>query len=151
MSNRLLVAPRDSHRIRETSPQQGDTPCPYIAGFGVATPGNLSREKELCVALASAAAAGAETARLGASDIGRLMYTPKTPDRTSEVRRLVKALRSAGVIIIASPGYHGSVSGLVKNAVDYVADLRDDRRTYFNGRTVGCMVADGAWQATSTI
>jgi FMN reductase len=48
-------------------------------------------------------------------------------------------------IILGSPGYHGSISGLVKNALDYAEDLRDDVRPYFSGRAVGCIATAGGW------
>jgi FMN reductase len=53
-------------------------------------------------------------------------------------------------VIIASPGYHGGISGLVKNALDYVEDLREHERPYLDGRAVGCIVCAYGWQATST-
>jgi FMN reductase len=37
-------------------------------------------------------------------------------------------LREADGVILASPGYHGSVSGLPKNALDYIEDMRSDAR-----------------------
>ena len=61
------------------------------------------------------------------------MYAPENPARTDGAREFAEELRQADGIIVASPGYHGSVSGLVKNALDYVEDLRDDERSYFDG------------------
>jgi FMN reductase len=63
---------------------------------------------------------------------------------------LVDALRRADGVIIASPGYHGSVSGLVKNALDYVEDLREDDNPYLSGRAVGCVTTAYGWQAAVT-
>ncbi len=48
-------------------------------------------------------------------------------------------------IILGSPGYHGSISGLVKNALDYAEDLRSDARPYFSGRAVGCIATAAGW------
>jgi len=48
-------------------------------------------------------------------------------------------------IILGSPGYHGSISGLVKNALDYAEDLRSDPRPYFSGRAVGCIATAAGW------
>ena len=53
-------------------------------------------------------------------------------------------------MVLVSPGYHGTVSGLVKNALDYVEDLRDDVRPYLDGRAVGCVAAARGWQASVT-
>ncbi len=52
--------------------------------------------------------------------------------------------------MLVSPGYHGTVSGLVKNALDYIEDLRDDPRPYLDGRAVGCVATASGWQAAVT-
>ena len=53
-------------------------------------------------------------------------------------------------MIITSPGYHGSISGLIKNALDYVEDMREDGDVYFEGRAVGCVACAYGWQATGS-
>jgi FMN reductase len=58
---------------------------------------------------------------------------------------LVAQLALADGIILGSPGYHGSISGLIKNALDYAEDLRADVRPYFSGRAVGCIATAGGW------
>jgi len=42
------------------------------------------------------------------------------------------------------------VSGLVKNALDYIEDLRDDSRPYLDGRAVGCVATASGWQSAVT-
>jgi FMN reductase len=49
--------------------------------------------------------------------------------------------------VIGSPGYHGSLSGVVKNALDHLEALRDDERPYLDGRAVGCVTTAYGWQA----
>jgi hypothetical protein len=39
--------------------------------------------------------------------------------------------------IVGSPGYHGAISGLVKNALDYIEDLREDPRVYLDNTPWG--------------
>jgi FMN reductase len=41
------------------------------------------------------------------------MYNPDDPERHTVARELVDHLRRADGIVVASPGYHGSLSGLV--------------------------------------
>ncbi len=53
-------------------------------------------------------------------------------------------------MILASPGYHGGLSGLVKNGLDHLEGLRDDRRPYLDGRPVGTIVSAAGWQACGT-
>jgi FMN reductase len=50
-------------------------------------------------------------------------------------------------VIVATPGYHGSLSGLIKNALDSLEPLREDARPYLDGRAVGCIVVADGWQA----
>ena len=56
-------------------------------------------------------------------------------------------MRSADAVVISSPGYHGTVSGLVKNALDYLEELRTDERPYLDGRPVGLIAVARGWQA----
>ena len=53
--------------------------------------------------------------------------------------RLIELLREADGVVLVSPGYHGSLSGLVKNALDYVQDLSGDQPPFLDGRAVGCV------------
>lgn len=123
---------------------------PVIVGIGGTTRSGSSTEKALRFALDAAAALGAETVLLGAADIDLPPYAPERPERTPEAVRLVAELRRADGIIIASPGYHGGVSGLLKNALDYTEDMRGDARVYFDGCSVGCIVTAAGWQGTTT-
>ena len=59
----------------------------------------------------------------------------------------LEAIRAADAVVISSPGYHGTVSGLVKNALDYLEELRLDRRPYLDGRRVGLIAVARGWQA----
>ncbi len=60
----------------------------------------------------------------------------------------VAAVRRADALVISSPGYHGTVSGLVKNALDYLEELRGDQRPYLDGRAVGLIAVARGWQAS---
>jgi FMN reductase len=75
-------------------------------------------------------------------------YDPASPTRSDAERELVDAVRQADAVVIASPGYHGGISGLVKNAVDLLEELARDERPYFDGRPVGLIVSAAGWQAT---
>jgi FMN reductase len=63
---------------------------------------------------------------------------------------MVEALRRADGVIIATPAYHGGISGLVKNAIDFTEDMRADPRVYLEGRAVGCIVCAEGAQAMGT-
>ena len=125
--------------------------APHVVGIGGTTRPNSSSEKALRFALARCEEQGATTACFPGAELARLPhYAPELPERTELAVRLLEELRRADGVIVASPGYHGSVSGLVKNALDYTEDLRDDPRCYFNGLPVGLIACGAGWQGTVT-
>lgn len=123
---------------------------PLIVGVGGTTRQNSSSELALRAALRHARAAGAETAIFTGADLNLPMYGAGDDSRTEAVSRYIEALRRADGVILASPGYHGSISGLLKNALDYIEDLRDDAAPYLDGRAVGCIVSAYGAQAMGT-
>lgn len=124
---------------------------PFVVGLGGTTRTGSSTDSALRTALAAAEAAGARTCFLGGTFLAKLpLYDPENPARSLEQRQLVTAVRVADGVIVASPGYHGSVSGLVKNALDLLEDIRDDERPYLDERAVGCIVTAFGWQTCGT-
>ncbi len=120
---------------------------PHVVGLGGTTRSGSSTEKALRYALAMCEEDGATTAFFGGVELATLpLYAPESPERTDVAQRLIKELRNADGVILASPGYHGSVSGLVKNAIDYTEDMREDERVYFAGRAVGLIATGAGWQ-----
>jgi FMN reductase len=119
---------------------------PYIVGIGGTTRANSSTEKALKVALRAAEALGAQTVFLGGEALDLPMYAPERADRSIAAKRFVEEVRRSDGIILGSPGYHGGISGLVKNAIDYVEDLSKDMSPYFQGRAVGLIATGAGWQ-----
>lgn len=78
------------------------------------------------------------------------IYDTESAWRSLQARRLVEAVRDADGVLVASPGYHGALSGLVKNALDYLEDLREDPRPYLDQRAMGCIAVAYGWQAAVT-
>ena len=95
--------------------------------------------------LAAAERAGARTCLISGPALQIPIYQPENAERSAEARALVAEIALADGIVLGSPGYHGSISGLVKNALDYAEDLRTDARPYFSGRAVGCIATAGGW------
>lgn len=101
------------------------------------------------MALRAAAARGAEVRMFGGAFLSRLpLYVPKSEHRTPEEMAFVDAVRRADGLLVASPGYHGSVSGLVKNALDLLEETAGDGRVYLTGVPVGVIATAYGWQAT---
>ncbi len=122
---------------------------PLIVGLGGSGSATGSTERILRRALDAAESAGAETAYFDGKALDMPMYS-YGGERTEKVATFIAALRRADGIIIASPGYHGTVSGLIKNALDYVEDMAKDERVYFEGRAVGLIAVAAGWQATGS-
>lgn len=114
---------------------------------GSTRPGSSS-EKAIRVAAAAAEAAGAEVDLIVSRDLMLPIYDTETTERDPLSRRFVDAVRRSDAVLIASPGYHGALSGMMKNALDYIEDLREDARPYLDGVPVGCIAVAYGWQAT---
>jgi FMN reductase len=121
-----------------------------VVGIGGSLRADSQSERALRIVLEGAAQAGAKTTVVSGVDLVLPFYDPAVPERAPIARRLVEELRAADGVVLVSPGYHGTVSGLVKNALDYIEDLRDDARPYLDGRAVGCVAAAQGWQAAVT-
>lgn len=125
---------------------------PLVIGIGGTTRAASSTERALGFALRGAEAAGARTRLFGGTFLhGLPHYAPENPERTDAQIELIEAVRHADALIIATPGYHGGVSGLVKNALDTLEELRVDERPYLDGRAVGCIVTAYGWQAAGSV
>ena len=125
---------------------------PIIVGVGGTLRVGSTSERALALALAAAAQMGASTEIFSGPAISLPAYDPADRQRSPEARALVAALRRADGVIFSSPGYHGSVSGLLKNAIDYTEDMRTDPRVYLADRAVGIIVcADGIQAMGSTL
>lgn len=128
-----------------------DAKAPLIVGIGGTTVAGSSTERALGLALSAAAAEGMRTRLFGGEVLARLpLYTPNLYDRTTEEHDFVAAVRESSGLIIASPGYHGSVSGLVKNAIDLIEETARDPRPYLDDLPVGLIATAYGWAATGS-
>jgi FMN reductase len=101
--------------------------------------------------LEAAERAGARTRLFSGVFLSGLpIYDPSSGAGSAELQTMLEAVREADGVFIATPGYHGSVSGLIKNAIDTLEGLRQDARPYLEGRAVGCIVVADGWQAGGT-
>ena len=125
--------------------------APSIVGIGGTVRAGSSTESALAYSLRRAEALGARSRMFGGEFLAKLpLFDPRPAAPTPEQMELADALRSADGIIIVSPGYHGSISGLVKNALDTLELTAKDEFPYFHGRPVGVIVTAYGWQATGS-
>jgi FMN reductase len=133
--------------MAETQPDQ-----PLVVGIGGTIGGVSSTERALRIALDAAGREGFRTRMFGGADMARLpLYDPRATTRTPEENEFVETMRQASAVIIASPGYHGSISGVVKNALDLLEETaRDPHRPYLADMPVGLIATAYGWQATGS-
>lgn len=120
---------------------------PLILGVGGTARNGSSTERVLRACLDFAVRDGAEVEVFTGEELLLPIYAPGSMERDANARRVVDLLRRMDGIVVASPAYHGSISGLVKNVLDYTEDLRSDERVYFDNCAVGCICCAGGWQA----
>ncbi len=120
---------------------------PLIVGFGGTTRAASTSERLVAAVLAEAERLGARTHMFGGEALAALPhYAPEHPARSPQQVAFLDAVRQADAVVIGTPAYHGGMSGLVKNAIDLLADLQNDKRVFLDGRAVGLVVAAGGWQ-----
>ena len=74
------------------------------------------------------------------------MYNPDLkladyqPQDQPNITKLLDACRKATAMVWCSPCYHGTVSGVFKNALDMLELMGDDERPYLTKRLIGLIV-----------
>jgi FMN reductase len=124
--------------------------APFLVGIGGTPKLGSSTEQALHIALRAAEEeAGARTQVFGGQYLAALpLYL--TESSAEAGAELVEAIRNADGVILASPAYHGTLSGAVKNAIDYLEQTARDPRAYLDGIPVGLIVTAYGWQATGS-
>lgn len=73
-------------------------------------------------------------------------YSPDGVDQDhASVQQLRQAMLQADGIVLASPEYHGSISGVLKNALDYLG------QEHFRGKAVLSLSSSGGAVGTSSL
>jgi FMN reductase len=121
--------------------------APLVVGLGGTLRANSSTERALRHCLDAVERRGGRTRFFSGPELDLPMYAPHELERTPAALELVNALRDADAVVVGSPGYHGAISGLVKNALDYIEDLRADPRVYLDNTPWGCISCAYGWQA----
>jgi FMN reductase len=123
----------------------------HLVGVGGTTNPGSTTELALVTALRAAEHLGATTTLIAGPALAHLpIYAPEQTQRTDAQREFIETVRGADGLLLATPAYHAGMSGLVKNAIDLLEDLRDDERPYLHDRAVGCIVTAYGWQGAGT-
>jgi len=133
---------------------QGEWGRIRVFGLGGSLRQPSQSETALRMALRGAEDAGAVTEVFTAGNLDLPLYPGPHSSGASgaggreRIDALLAAARRADGLIFASPAYHGTVSGTVKNAIDYLQSLADDDLPYLDGRAVGVLSTGDGVQAT---
>ncbi|MEM5318591.1 NAD(P)H-dependent oxidoreductase [Paraburkholderia sp. JHI869] len=123
---------------------------PLIVGIGGTTSDRSSTESALKIALKSAASHGARVKVFGGRHLQQMPHFEPSVSDNNFAREFLDAVREADGIIIGTPCYHGSISGLLKNALDHLERTSKDERVYLDGLPVGLIATAFGWQAVGT-
>lgn len=100
-------------------------------------------------ALRAAEEAGATTELLDLRELDLPLYEPGKPIEGygENVKKLVEAMRGADVLLWSTAAYHGTLTGVTKNALDFAQFLARDERPYLQDRVVGLIATAGGGMA----
>ena len=125
--------------------------APSIVGLG----GSLARASKsraaLHRALEGASAAGAETRLLDLRELDLAMYNPDDDEPNEAAGELVEACYAADGLLWSSPLYQGTISGALKNALDWLHLLGRRDPPYLHDKVIGLISAAGGTQGLQAI
>ena len=121
-----------------------------VVGLGGSLAASSSSLAALKIALEGAAEGGAMTELFDLRELELPMYAPgaNAPD---SVRRLCEAIYEANGLLWSSPLYHGTISGVFKNALDWLELLGERRPAYLTDKVVGLISTAGGTQGLQAI
>lgn len=121
-----------------------------IVGLGGTSAERSSSLSALRAVLAAAEALGAEVELLELGRLGLPMYEHgATPPPA--VERYLAAMDSAQALVWSSPLYHGTVSGLFKNAIDWLELLSERDPAYLHDKPVGLVAVAAGGHALQAV
>jgi FMN reductase len=122
-----------------------------IVGLGGST-AKISRSRAaLTVALEGAAKAGAETELLDIRELGLPIYNPDHNRPTEAASLLIESCFAADGMLWSSPMYQGTISGALKNALDWLQLLSHRDPPFLHDKVIGLISAAGGTQGLQAI
>jgi len=125
-----------------------------ILGIGGSLRAGSTATLALQIALEAAQEAGAQTRLLDLATFplplfdGTYSLDGYTLEERQVIVTLLEATRQARGFIFASPTYHNTISGSLKNALDFMELLKDDRSPRLEGKVVGIISVQGGISGT---
>jgi FMN reductase len=75
----------------------------------------------------------------------------KLEDYPASVHFMLNEIRSADGLILSTPVYHGTLSGAIKNAIDFLEYLAEDEPPYLTGKVIGLISTSGGTPGVNAI
>jgi FMN reductase len=123
-----------------------------IVGLGGGLGGESHSLTALKIALEAAKQAGAQTELIDLQSVRLPFFEPslELKDYPASVKDYIDRMARADGYLWASPAYHGTISGVVKNALDFIEFLSDRTPPYLDGKPVGLISTAGGSMAGVT-
>jgi FMN reductase len=122
-----------------------------IVGVGGSLARSSTSRAALQRALEGAAAAGAETRLLNLRELDLPMYNPDYDEPGEAAAELIESCYAADGLIWSSPLYQGTISGGLKNALDWLHLLGRRDPPYLHDKVIGLISAAGGTQGLQAI
>jgi NAD(P)H-dependent FMN reductase len=125
-----------------------------VLGLGGSMREGSATTQALHVALAGAEAAGAQTQLIDLAIFPLPMFDGTytldgyTASERASVLKLLDEVDNAHGIILASPTYHNTISGALKNALELLEVYNEDGPGRFTGKVVGLVTVQGGTSGT---
>jgi FMN reductase len=122
-----------------------------IVGLGGSLASRSASLAALRAALHGAEEAGAETRLLDLRELLLPLYNPDADEPTPEATELIESCYAADGLIWSSPLYQGTISGALKNALDWLHELGRRDPPYLHDKVIGLISAAGGTQGLQAI
>jgi len=122
-----------------------------IVGLGGSLASNSKSRAALQTALEGAASAGAETQLLDIRKLDLPMYNPDDDEPTEAAATLIESCYRADGLLWSSPMYQGTISGSLKNALDWLHLLGNRDPPFLHDKVIGLISAAGGTQGLQAV
>jgi FMN reductase len=122
-----------------------------VVGLGGSLASVSKSRVALRLALAGAEKAGAALELLELRELDLPMYNPDDDEPGEAATRVIESCYAADGLIWSSPLYQGSISGSLKNALDWLHLLGSRDPSYLHDKVIGLISAAGGTQGLQAI
>jgi FMN reductase len=122
-----------------------------IVGLGGSLASVSRSRAALVAALEGVAAAGADVELLDLRELDLPLYNSDHEEPTESAARLIESCYAADGMIWSSPLYQGTISGSLKNALDWLHVLGRRDPPYLHDKVIGLISAAGGTQGLQAV